>query len=46
LSSSLLGVYTSFFIDSAPAPTIILIKTLMFVAVFLRKLSLNKSRSA
>ncbi|WP_341198791.1 metal ABC transporter permease [Lentibacter algarum] len=46
LSSSLLGVYTSFFIDSAPAPTIILIQTLMFVAVFLRKLSLNKSRSA
>ena len=46
LSSSLLWVYTSFFIDSAPAPTIILIQTLMFVAVFLRKLSLNKSRSA
>ena len=46
LSSSLLGVYTSFFIDSAPAPTIILIQTLMFIAVFLRKLSLNKSRSA
>ena len=46
LSSSLLGVYTSFFIDSAPAPTIIFIQTLMFVAVFLRKLSLNKSRSA
>jgi manganese/iron transport system permease protein len=46
LSSSLLGVYTSFFIDSAPAPTIILIQTLMFIAAFLRKLSLNKSRSA
>ena len=46
LSSSLLGVYTSFFIDSAPAPTIILIQTLMFITAFLRKLSLNKSRSA
>lgn len=46
LSSSLLGVYASFFIDSAPAPTIILIQTLMFIAAFLRKLSLNKSRSA
>ena len=46
LRSSILGVYTSFFIDSAPAPTIILIQTMMFVAVFLRKLSLNKSRSA
>ncbi len=45
LSSSLLGVYTSFFIDSAPAPTIILIQTLMFITAFLRKLSLNKSRS-
>lgn len=30
------GVYLSFFIDSAPAPTVILILTAMFVAAFLR----------
>ena len=44
--SSLLGVYASFFIDSAPAPTIILIQTGIFIGAFLRKLSRNRSRSA
>ncbi|GAB3526008.1 metal ABC transporter permease [Photobacterium alginatilyticum] len=34
LSSAFLGVYASFFIDSAPAPTIILIMTLKFILVF------------
>lgn len=34
-SSSLLGVYASFFIDSAPAPTIVLIMTIIFIAVFI-----------
>jgi len=29
------GIYTSFWIDSAPAPTIILIQTLLFIAAFL-----------
>ena len=32
--SSFLGVYLSFFIDSAPAPTIVLFMTSIFVAVF------------
>lgn len=33
-SASLAGVYLSFFIDSAPAPTIVVILALMFVAAF------------
>jgi manganese/iron transport system permease protein len=33
----LLGTYLSFFIDSAPAPTIILILTAMFVLAFIRR---------
>ena len=32
--STFLGVYLSFFIDSAPAPTIVLLMSLVFVAVF------------
>ncbi|MFD0986373.1 metal ABC transporter permease [Methyloligella solikamskensis] len=31
---SLLGVYLSFFIDSAPAPTIVLLMTCVFIAAF------------
>jgi manganese/iron transport system permease protein len=33
--ASLLGVYLSFFLDSAPAPTIVLLLTLVFAAAFL-----------
>ncbi|MBE0694222.1 MAG: metal ABC transporter permease [Aquamicrobium sp.] len=33
---SFLGVYLSFFIDSAPAPTIVVLMTLVFVAAFTR----------
>ena len=33
--ASFLGVYLSFFIDSAPAPTIVLLMTVAFVATFL-----------
>ena len=33
--SSALGVYSSFFIDSAPAPTIVMLMTLMFIAAFI-----------
>jgi manganese/iron transport system permease protein len=33
-TASLLGVYLSFFIDSAPAPTIVLLMSLGFVAAF------------
>jgi manganese/iron transport system permease protein len=31
-----LGVYLSFFIDSAPAPTIVVVMTLAFAAAFAR----------
>lgn len=34
LTSSLLGVYASFFIDSAPAPTIVLLMTIAFIGAF------------
>ena len=36
VSASLLGVYLSFFLDSASAPTIVLLLTLAFVAAFAR----------
>jgi manganese/iron transport system permease protein len=34
VSASLLGVYLSFFLDSAPAPTIVLLLTAAFLAAF------------
>jgi manganese/iron transport system permease protein len=34
VTASLLGVYLSFFIDSAPAPTIVLLMSISFVAAF------------
>ena len=34
--ATLLGIYLSFFLDSAPAPTIVLLLTLFFVAAFVR----------
>jgi manganese/iron transport system permease protein len=36
VSCSLAGVYLSFFLDSAPAPTIVLLMTAVFVGVFVR----------
>ncbi len=33
--SSFMGVYLSFFIDSAPAPTIVLLMTVIFIVAFL-----------
>jgi len=36
LASSFLGVYLSFFIDSAPAPTIVLLMTAAFTLAFVR----------
>jgi len=36
LFSGFTGIYASFFIDSAPAPTVVLTLTLIFVTVFLR----------
>lgn len=40
--SSILGVYVSFFIDSAPAPTIVLIMTVGFILALMRALHRNK----
>jgi len=34
VAASFLGVYASFFIDSAPAPTIVVLMTLAFIAAF------------
>ena len=34
--ASICGIYLSFFIDSAPAPTIVLLMTAMFIAAFIR----------
>lgn len=36
VSCSLAGVYLSFFLDSAPAPTIVLLMTAVFIGVFVR----------
>jgi manganese/iron transport system permease protein len=35
LAASLTGVYASFYLDSAPAPTIVLVMTAIFVAAFI-----------
>ena len=42
LAACLGGVYASFFLDSAPAPTIVLMLTAMFLAAFARRLTLNR----
>jgi manganese/iron transport system permease protein len=39
------GTYASFFLDSAPAPTIVLILTAAFVVALLRKLGLQRAAS-
>ena len=38
LAAMLGGVYLSYFLDSAPAPTIILVMTAIFVVAFLRRM--------
>lgn len=43
--SMLLGTYLSFFIDSAPAPTIILILSGLFVIAFVRRMLLTRRAS-
>lgn len=37
LFSGLTGVYASFYLDSAPAPTVIVVMTALFVAVFIQR---------
>ncbi len=34
ISSTIVGIYISFFIDSAPAPTIVLVMTFLFIVAF------------
>lgn len=39
------GTYLSFFLDSAPAPTIVLVLTVLFIAAFLRRQVINRRTS-
>lgn len=43
--SMIAGTYASFFIDSAPAPTIVLILTALFIAAFLRRQAITRRAS-
>lgn len=45
MAAMLTGVYASFYLDSAPAPTIILILTIIFLIAFIRKMILTKKAS-
>jgi manganese/iron transport system permease protein len=44
--ASFAGVYLSFFIDSAPAPTIVLLMAGTFIAAFVRQHGFTSRRSA
>lgn len=46
MGAMLLGIYASFFIDSAPAPTIVLILTAVFVVAFVRRQVVTRTMSA
>ena len=46
LVSGILGVYASFFLDSAPAPTVILILTVNFIGAFIRSNMATRRASA
>ncbi|WP_071673996.1 metal ABC transporter permease [Nioella nitratireducens] len=46
MASMVAGVYASFFIDSAPAPTVVLILTAVFIVAFLRRIWQVKRASA
>lgn len=45
LFAMLAGTYVSFFLDSAPAPTIVLILTAMFILAFIRRQIQTRTRS-
>ncbi|GMM87274.1 metal ABC transporter permease [Vibrio fortis] len=45
LTTMVLGAYLSFHIDSAPAPTIVLIQSLVFVSALVRRISITKKQS-
>ena len=42
LLATFCGTYASFFLDSAPAPTIVLALTALFLLAFLRRLALTR----
>jgi len=46
MASGFLGVYLSFYLDSAPAPTVILILTAVFVVAFIYATHRTKRHSA
>lgn len=46
LSSMLIGVYLSFFLDTSPAPTIVLVMTLIFIAAFTRRMRITTITSS
>ncbi len=45
MGAMLLGTYLSFFLDSAPAPTIILILTAVFIVAFIRRQAVTRRNS-
>ncbi|MGY9038085.1 metal ABC transporter permease [Sulfitobacter sp. M13] len=45
IASMFAGVYASFFLDSAPAPTIVLILTMIFVLAFINRLLVTRRTS-
>lgn len=46
LTAMLTGIYASFWIDAAPAPTIVLVLTAMFIAAFTRRMALTRQANA
>lgn len=46
MGAMLAGVYASFYIDSAPAPTVVLILTAIFLMAFIRRLNRQRRVSA
>ncbi|MBB4304758.1 manganese/iron transport system permease protein [Rhodobium orientis] len=45
MASMIAGTYLSFFLDSAPAPTIVLVLTALFIVAFVRRLILTRRAS-
>jgi manganese/iron transport system permease protein len=45
LFSMMSGIYLSFFINSAPGPTVILVLTALFIAAFVRRLVITRATS-
>jgi len=43
LGCSLGGIYLSFFLDSAPAPTIVLLMTITFIVTFIRTMLASRA---